>query len=237
MFPPVNQTTTPLEPRAAATETRDWPTLGAVIRRVALSLLIACAIPATLFYVSLRVADVWTAIFVALTWSYGAIAWRALTQRRTSGLLILTAIVMTGRTIIALVTDSTFLYFLQPIISDGVIATTFLLSLTTARPMVARLAGDFYPMDLELSARPRIRRLFWRLTLMWAALCLGKAIMTFWLLQSQSLETFVLVKSVTVLTLNALAVAATIGAAVAVARKEGLLGPAAGHPVPAPVPA
>jgi intracellular septation protein A len=204
-------------------EVRHCPTLGAVVRRVGLSLLIACAIPATLFYVCFRVNGVWTAIFVALGWSYGAIAWRALTRRRASGLLILTAVVMTGRTLIALLTDSTFLYFLQPIISDGVISALFLISLTTARPMVARLAGDFYPMDHELSMRPRIRRLFWKLTLMWAALCLGKALMTLWLLQSQSLETFVLIKSVSVLSINATAVAVTIGAAVLVARKEGLL--------------
>jgi intracellular septation protein A len=206
-------------------EPRHCPSLGAVVRRVGLSLLVACAIPATLFYVCFRVNGVWTAIFVALGWSYGAIAWRALTGRRTSGLLILTAVVMTGRTLIALLTDSTFLYFLQPIISDGVISAMFLLSLATARPMVARLAGDFYPMDHELSMRPRIRRLFWQLTLMWAALCLGKALMTLWLLQSQSLDTFVLVKSVSVLSINAAAVAVTIGAAVLVARKEGLLAP------------
>jgi hypothetical protein len=206
-------------------EPRHCPSLGAVVRRVGLSLLVACAIPAALFYVCFRVNGVWTAIFVALGWSYGAIAWRALTGRRTSGLLILTAVVMTGRTLIALLTDSTFLYFLQPIISDGVISAMFLLSLATARPMVARLAGDFYPMDHELSVRPRIRRLFWQLTLMWAALCLGKALMTLWLLQSQSLETFVLVKSVSVLSINAAAVAVTIGAAVLVARKEGLLAP------------
>jgi hypothetical protein len=206
-------------------EPRHCPSLGAVVRRVGLSLLVACAIPAALFYVCFRVNGVWTAIFVALGWSYGAIAWRALTGRRTSGLLILTAVVMTGRTLIALLTDSTFLYFLQPIISDGVISVMFLLSLATARPMVARLAGDFYPMDHELSVRPRIRRLFWQLTLMWAALCLGKALMTLWLLQSQSLETFVLVKSVSVLSINAAAVAVTIGAAVLVARKEGLLAP------------
>jgi intracellular septation protein A len=212
---------------------RHCPRVGAVIRRVALSLLIACAIPATLFYVCFRVDGVWTAIFAALGWSYGAIAWRAVTRRRTSGLLILTAVVMTGRTVIALVTDSTFLYFLQPIISDGVIAATFLLSLATARPMVARLAGDFYPMDHELAMRPRIRRLFWHLTLMWAALCLGKASMTLWLLQSQSLETFVLVKSISVLAINALAVLATIGAAVVVARKEGLIG--SHEPEPTPV--
>jgi hypothetical protein len=196
-----------------------------ILRRVGLSLLVACVIPAVVFYTVFAVAGVWTAILAALGWSYGAIAWRALTGRRTSGLLILTAIVMTGRTVIALATDSTFLYFLQPIISDGVVGTTFLLSLATARPLVARLAGDFYPMDHELAMRPRIRRLFWHLTMMWAVLCLGKAAMTMWLLQSTSLDTFVLVKSITMLSINALAVGATIGFAVVVARKEGMLGP------------
>ena len=215
-----------------STGTTTYPTLRAVVRRVGLSLLVACAIPATLFYGCLRLEGVWTAIFVALGWSYGAIAWRAVTGRRTSGLLILTALVMTARTLVALLTDSTYLYFLQPIISDGLISVAFIATLTTARPMVARLAGDFYPMDDELHVRPRIRRLFWYLTLMWALLCLGKATATLWLLQSQSLETFVLVKSVSVLLLNGLAVAATIGAATLVARREGLLTLAA-EPVPA----
>jgi hypothetical protein len=219
-----------------STGTATHPTLRAVIRRVALSLLVACAVPATLFYVCLRLEGVWTAIFVALAWSYGAIAWRAVTGRRASGLLILTALVMTGRTLVALLTDSTYLYFLQPIISDGLIATAFLATLATTRPMVARLAGDFYPMDDDLHLRPRIRRLFWYLTLMWARLCLGKAMATLWLLQSQSLETFVLVKSVSVLAINATAVAATIAAASYVARREGLLHhPIAPEPVPVPV--
>ena len=209
--------------RVPASAETHRPCLRAVIRRVGLSLLIACAVPATVFYVCLRLEGVWVAIFAALSWSYGAIAWRAVTRRRTSGLLILTAVVMTARTLIALATDSTYLYFLQPIISDGLIGLTFLVSMGTARPMVARLAGDFYPMDDELHVRPRIRRLFWYLTLGWAMLCIGKATMTLWLLQSQSLQTFVLVKSVSVLLLNALAVAATIGAAVLVARREGLL--------------
>ncbi len=66
-------------------------------------------------------------------------------------------------------------------------------------------------------------------------LCLGKATMTLWLLQSQPLETFVLVKAVTVLLLNALAIAATLGAAVLVARREGLLGEQLGGEL-APVP-
>lgn len=213
----------------APTETHEpahRPCLVAVVKRVSLSLLIACVVPATLFYVCLMLAGVWAAIVGALVWCYGALVWRKATGRRTSGLLILTAVLMTGRTAISLVADSTFLYFLQPIISDGVVATAFLLSLASARPLVARLAGDFYPMDHELHLRPRIQRLFWWLTVMWALLCVGRALMSLWLLLSQSVETFVLVKSISMLTLNVLAIAATIGASAIVARKEGLMGPA-----------
>jgi intracellular septation protein A len=203
--------------------------LATVVRRVSLSLLIACVIPAVLFYTTFALRGVWTAIIVALVWSYGAIGFRAVTRRRTSGLLLLTALLITARTTLALLTDSTFVYFLQPIVSDGIVATAFLLSLVTARPMVARLAGDFYPMDHELAMRPRVRRLFRHLTVLWALLGLGKATLTLWLLQSTSLATFVLVKSVTVLAVNLTAAAATIALAAWVARQEGLMGPQAAH--------
>ena len=204
-----------------------------MVQRVSLSLLIAVIVPAVLFYGVFVLAGVWTAIVAALVWSYGAIAFRALTRRRASGLLILAALLLTGRTALSVIADSTWLYFLQPIISDGVVAALFLLSLASTRPMVARLAGDFYPMDHELAARPRVRRLFWHLTVLWAVLGLAKATMTLWLLQSQSLETFVLVKSITVTGVNVLAAVATIGLASLVARKEGLMG--SGRLVPVPV--
>lgn len=203
------------------------PTLRMILRRVGQSLLIACVAPAVLFCSLTVLAGVWPAIIAALGWSYGAIAFRAATGRRTSGLLILIAVVMTGRTVVALLADSTFLYFLQPIISDGVVASAFLLSLVTARPLVARLAGDFYPMDHELHLRPRIQALFRRLTVLWALLCLGKAAGALVMLRSLDVETFVLVRDASLLTLNVLAVAATIALAVRVARHEGLLCPAA----------
>ena len=212
------------------------PSLLAVVRRVSLSLLIAVVVPAVVFYGVFVLAGTWTAIFAALGWSYGAIAWRAVSGRRTSGLLILTALLLTGRTALSVVADSAWLYFLQPVISDGIVASLFLLSLASTRPMVARLAGDFYPMDGELAARPRIRRLFWHLTALWAALGLAKASLTLWLLQSQTLETFLLVKSISVTGINVLAAFATIGMAALVARREGLMGPARLVPVPVPVP-
>jgi hypothetical protein len=209
----------------ADSEAPHRPSLMSVIRRVSLSLLIAVVIPTVAFYGFFVMAGVWTAIVAALGWSYGAIAWRAVTGRRTSGLLILAAILLTGRTVLSVLADSTWLYFLQPIISDGVVAALFLLSLASTRPMVARLAGDFYPMDHELHLRPRIRRLFWRLTLMWAVIGAGKAAAMLWLLLSQSVETFVLARSIFMLVLNIVAAGVTIAAAAIVARREGLMGP------------
>lgn len=203
----------------------------AVIQRVSVSLLVAVVVPAVIFYGLFVLGSVWIAIVGALAWSYGAIVWRAVTRRRASGLLILAALLLTGRTVLSVAADSPWLYFLQPIISDGVVAVLFLLSLASARPMVARLAGDFYPMDSELAARPRVRRLFRNLTILWAALGLAKATTMLWLLQSQTLETFVLVKSISMLTTNVLAAFATIALAAVVARKEGLLGPARAVPL------
>ena len=58
--------------------------------------------------------------------------------------------------------------------------------------------------------------------------------MTLWLLQSQSLETFILVKSVSMLAINLLAACATIGLAALVARQEGLMGSTRLVPVAVP---
>jgi len=199
------------------------PELRAVLRRVALNLLIACVIPGIVFYSCYLAFGVWPAIVAGLCWSYGAIGFRALTGRRTSGMLLLTAGVLTVRTVVALAAQSTFIYFLQPVLTDLLIGTTFLVSALTARPVVARLAGDFYPLTDELHARAGIRRLFRRLTLLWAAALLGKAVVVFTLLESQPLGTFVLAKGIVVPVTNVTCIGLTVLAATAVARHEGLL--------------
>ena len=200
------------------------PRLAAILGHLSLSLLTANIIPAALFYVCLVTIGVWAALVAALVWCYGAVSWRMATRRRASGLLMLTVAILTVRTVFALASGDTFVYFLQPVLSDIVIATAFLVSLATARPIVARLAADFYPMSEDLALRPRVQQLFWRLTLLWALVCIGKAVIAFWLLQTQSVAAFVLTKNLALLTLTALATVATVAASAAVARKEGLLG-------------
>jgi intracellular septation protein A len=199
------------------------PALGGVLRRLGANLLVACVVPAAVFYAFFVSFGIWPAILSALAWSYGATAVRALTGRRASGLLLLTAGVLSVRTLIALLSDSTFVYFIQPVLTDALIGTTFLVSVFTARPVVARLAGDFYPLTDELHARPALQRLFRRLTLLWAVALLAKAGAMFTLLKTQPLGTFVLAKSISIPLTNATCIVVTVLAATATARGEGML--------------
>jgi intracellular septation protein A len=179
--------------------------------------------PAAVFAGTLVLVNVYAAVVAALGFMCVAMCWRWATRRPVSGLLLLTLGIMTVRTGFTLATGNTFVYFVQPVFADSLVAAAFLGSLWTARPIVARIAPDFYPMDAALAARPAIRALFWRLTLMWGVVVLVKAGVTLWLLESQSTVNFVLIKSSAVIALTLLAAAATVALSVVVGRREGLL--------------
>ena len=199
------------------------PRLRAVVARAAISVWIACVVPALLFSATLVTFSIEPAVIAALGWACGAIGWRWATKRPLSGLLVLTVAILAVRTGFTLATGNTFVYFVQPVFADVTVATLFLASLLSERPIVARLAPDFYPMDDSLAARPGIRRLMRRLTLMWGILILAKATATLWLLQTQSVVDFVLIKNAAVISVTALGVAVTIWLSALVARREGML--------------
>jgi hypothetical protein len=185
-----------------------------------------------LFYVFLLAGNVWMALIAAMVWCYAALAWRVGTRRRASALLWITLVGLTAKTALAFASGSTFVYFLQPALADAAVALVFLVSLITAQPFVARLASDFYPMDADLAGRPRIQRLLWRLTLLWAAICGVKAVVSLWLLNSLSTSAFVAAKTIIGPTAAVVGAALTVWLAVRVARHEGLL-----HPKVLPLPA
>jgi hypothetical protein len=199
------------------------PRLRAVVRHLGLSLLVGTIVPSVLFYVCLVAANVWTALIVALAWCYGSLAWRLRSRRPTSVLLWLAVVGLTGKTVVTFLTGSTMVYFLQPAVGDAIVAVAFLVSLATARPAVARLAGEFYPMTREVASRPQVQRLFTRLTLLWGCITAAKAGVTLWLLQSLSLTSFVVAKTVLTPSVAVVGAAVTVTFAVRVARREGLL--------------
>ena len=199
------------------------PSLRAVVKRTAVSLTVACVIPALLIYTTLVAFSISTAVVVALAWACGAICWRWITRRPPSALLLLTVMIMTVRTAFTLATGNTYIYFIQPVFADALVATIFLGSLLSARPAIERIAADFYPTAALVADRPRVRRLFRRLTIMWGIVILAKGSATFYLLQSQSMVDFVLIKGIAIITLTSLGAAATIWMSALVARQEHLI--------------
>jgi uncharacterized membrane protein len=204
----------------------DPPHLRDVVSRVAVSVATAVVAPTALFATTLVIFNITTAVLVALAWMAGAMCWRRTSKRPISGLLVLTLCIMTIKTGITLATGNTFIYFVQPVFVDLLVSAVFLGSLLSARPIVARLAPDFYPMDAGLVASPAVIGLFRRLTLMWGLVILVKGAVTFWLLTSLSTVDFVLIKGGVILTLTLLAAATTVAWSVVVGRQEGLLRPA-----------
>jgi hypothetical protein len=206
------------------------PRLRAIVARTSTNLFVACVVPALVVSVALVLVDVYAAIVAALAWTCAAICWRWATRRRPSGLLLLAFATLLVRTAFTLATGNTFVYFVQPVFANGGVAIVFMASLATATPVVARLAADFYPMEAGVSERPRVRRLFWQLTLLWGLVCLAKGLVTLWLLLSQSRADFVVAKNVAITAITGLTVAATIWLSAGVARKECLLAPRPRHP-------
>jgi hypothetical protein len=196
------------------------PTVGAVIVRTALSLATAVLVPAVLFATTLALWNISAAIVAGLAWMIAVTCWRRAWGYPMSSLLLLTLGIMTVRSTFALATGNTFVYFIQPVISDACIALIFLGSLLTQRPVVARLAPDFYPLSREMAARPGIQRLLRQLTLMWGLVIVVKGSLTLWLLASLSTVNFVLIKGPAIFTLTLVATAATITIASSAVRRE-----------------
>lgn len=193
-----------------------------------MSLATAVVAPTALFAATLLIVNITTAVLVALAWMAGAMCWRWTTKRPVSGLLLLALGISTVKTSIALATGNTFIYFVQPVFVDLVVSTVFLGSLWSTRPIVARLAPDFYPVSAAVAARPAIRGLFRRLTLLWGLVILVKGTVTLWLLMSLSTVDFVLIKGGAIITLTLTAAFVTVVWSVIVGRQEGLLPPAWG---------
>ncbi len=198
------------------------PRLVSVGRHALPHVVEATLVPLALFYLVLWMFGDWPALMSALVWSLGAIACRVTWRRRVPGILILGTLTLTVRTGIALASGSIFVYFLQPIVVSALIALAFMFSLLLSQSLIGHLAADFCPLPSGVADRPRVRRLFRQLSVLWAILNLTTAAMTLWLLMSQTLPIFMLAKTATAFAIDAAGATATVCLALRVAKREGL---------------
>jgi hypothetical protein len=183
----------------------------------------ATLIPTTLFYVLLVLGDMRWALGGALLWSYGAVARRVIGDRRVPGLLILATLGITVRTIVYLLSNNDFVYFVQPIMRTTLTGLVFAGSVAVGRPLIARFAGDFCPLAAEVSGRPGIRRLFTRLTILWALVNVLAAASSLVLLLTVPVSVFVVTAAVSAWVVTCTGVVVTVADSVTTARREGLI--------------
>jgi hypothetical protein len=124
--------------------------------------------PVAAYYCVLLIAGFRGALIGALIWSYSLIARRVLRRERVSTLLMLGTALLTVRTVIAYITSSAFVYFIQPTASAFVASVLLVLTALVGRPFTQRFTHDFCPLTPELLARPSVHRFFVRVSFLWA---------------------------------------------------------------------
>jgi intracellular septation protein A len=188
----------------------ELPRLRTLARHALPNVIEGSLVPVALFLVMLERFGIEGAIVVGLGWSYAAVLRRLLTRRRVPGIMVIGAVTLTARSALALVTGSSFVYFLQPTLGTALVATAFLLSVPLGRPLAQRLAADFCPIPPHVMADAHVRRCFLRISLLWAVTGFLNASLALWLQFSQSVGTFVVTKSLVSASLTVVAVAISV---------------------------
>jgi hypothetical protein len=194
---------------------------GSVVRRSGPHLLEASLIPSALFYACLVMAGLGMAYAAALLWLYASVAVRLARQRPIPPLLVLGVVGITVRTTVAVASGSSFFYFAQPVANSLVMTGVFLISIVIGRPMIEKLALEFWPLTPELLALPSVSRLLRGLTYLWAGVNLAIGATTLTLLVCLPLATYVAVKQLASLAITGAGIAITIDRSLRVARREG----------------
>jgi uncharacterized membrane protein len=197
--------------------------LGAVSRRLVPHLIEATAVPTVLFYLSFVAFGAVAAYVSALAWASWAIGRRVVRGAPVPSILLLAGVGLTIRTLFALASGSTFVYFFQPVLGKFALSGVFLLSVVQGRPLIGRFARDFCTMPAEIEARPGIVRLYRRLTYLWAGVNLAAAAVSLLLLLTLPVTAFLAIKPFVGWVITSAGIALTVSASVHVARRECLL--------------
>ena len=183
----------------------------------------ASFIPAAIFLLSSSFLGARSAMVAVLVFGCVNVIWRRSRGRALPSLVVLALLGLGIRTLVGLVSGSTFAYFAQPIATTLAIAVVFFVSVIAGRPVVARIAHDFCPIAPDVSTRPAVIRLFAGLTVLWAAAQLVTAGTTLTLLLSLDTSWVVVVKPVASLAISAAAITITVMWALRTAHREELV--------------
>jgi hypothetical protein len=194
----------------------------AVVRRLFPYLVEATLIPTAMYYAGLvTFGQVW-GILAAATCTYVSVSRRLVRRQPVPGLLVVASLGISVRVGMYLANESSFVYFVQPIIKTVATALLFAISVVIGKPLVARFAADFCAFGDDVGGRPAIKALFRRLTYLWAGAQITIATANLTLLLTVPVAVFVGTAAATAWTVMSAGVVITVADAVRTTRNDGL---------------
>jgi hypothetical protein len=98
-----------------------------------------------MFFVVVRTINAPVAMSAVLVWAFVAILRRVVTATPVPVILVLATLGLSVRTLVGLLSGSTFAYFIQPVATTVALAVVFLGSVGIGRPVIARLGPRLLP--------------------------------------------------------------------------------------------
>ena len=171
------------------------PGVHEIARKAGSTVLTASLLPAAVFYLTLTLSTLRVAVAVTLVWYYAGLLWMHLRGKPMLAAAMLGAGLLTLRAVLAFWTNSSFLYFLQPVAGTIATATAFSVTALAGRPLLDRLVHDFCPLPAALSSRLRANHYFRYVSLVWTLAYLVNAAGTVWLLSTSSIGGFLMLRA------------------------------------------
>jgi len=194
-----------------------------VLRHAVPVILESVVAPLAAYYCAYMLFDFRGALLGALAWSYSIVIRHVVRRERVSTLMLLGTALLTMRTIVAFVTGSAFLYFIQPTAMAFLASLLLVVSALAGRPFTQRFTADFCPLSPEFLMRPLTRRFFVNVSFLWAAIMLLNGVVVLTLLLEVSGKSFALERSAITVSLTAVAVFISIAWFTRTMRRDGLV--------------
>jgi hypothetical protein len=226
-------------PAGGAVQARviELPSARSVTRRVLTYVTEVTLVPSVLFYVSFVNLGLKPALLISLAWSGTALLRRLASGQRIPATLVLSCLIMSSRTVVAWMSGSVFLYFLQPVLSTLTIASFLLVSVWLGKPFVQKAIVDYVPgVPSEWSGFPTVERFFRRTTTAFGLMYLLNVTVTSWALMSTGLGSFMLISKGGGTALTATTVGISIVVFLRLLKREGITVRFAPHRVAPVVP-
>ncbi|MFE3450749.1 VC0807 family protein [Nonomuraea sp. NPDC059194] len=188
------------------------PRLTAMVRQAVPRLLEAVVAPLAVFYAAFGLLGETGALVAVASWVYLGVAWRLVRRTRVPATMIVAAVAITARTVVALWTGNITFYLIQPEVGTICLSMVFLASVRLNKPMVQKLTLDYIHLPQAVLKHERMRKFFARITLLWGFVLLTNSTVSIWLAIHQTLGTYFLMRTSAVAAISGLAIAFSLWA-------------------------